>query len=581
MWLLVALAFLIAAAPAQAQERTVARNGEFTLHARESGDRLCMTLRRERRYQGEECGRIPRSPHRPLTLTPYVGFNNYAAAVAPAVRTAESVSSSGKRKRYRTFAARGFSARFVIVPAPPPAQFVRYYGADGVLLGMVGGPAGYIDIDENSTPVFGDEEPGVRAHTEVRIAPTPDQPDRIRTLACIDVRGSGGGTDFCDDAAANGLAVMGSCSGPDLVGALVAPDVTSVRVTLGSGAHVDLPAAALPPAFGGRRALGATLPAGEAVRQAVALDAAGNGVARVIVSNAPGGQPCGETDQGNDWFTGPLVPLAPPPGAVAVAGPLVVADQGETLCAALGALPPRTCPPPPVDSDRPRLLRAGVDVAGVLSADAARVTLQLDRGADVTVDTTAGPAYTGRWAGKLRFFAARVDDAREVTRAVVRDAGGTIIGVSTRGIPRRELRRTVLAEQAGQALQLLRREGDQPCLTAFSPDLPDAPRFCRDPNPGTPIDGPVYAYRGAVAVSCSPRQAVAYGPLPKGLAPPSILLAGDRTVRSRRIALRGDDAWVAFLPDAPVRGLASGKRSVPLNLPPASAQCGYMISRAF
>ena len=43
------------------------------------------------------------------------------------------------------------------------------------------------------------------------------------------------------------------------------------------------------------------------------------------------------------------------------------------------------CPPPPVDSDDPRLLRQGESVAGALSRDAARITLQLDRGQDVTV----------------------------------------------------------------------------------------------------------------------------------------------------------------------------------------------------
>jgi len=38
-------------APAQAA-RTVARDGPFTLRARERGDRLCMTLLRKGRYQG-------------------------------------------------------------------------------------------------------------------------------------------------------------------------------------------------------------------------------------------------------------------------------------------------------------------------------------------------------------------------------------------------------------------------------------------------------------------------------------------------------------------------------------------------
>jgi hypothetical protein len=60
-----------------------------------------------------------------------------------------------------------------------------------------------------------------------------------------------------------------------------------------------------------------------------------------------------------------------------------------------------------------------------------------------------------------------------------------------------------------------------------------------------------------------------------------VRLAGGRTVRSRRIRLRGEDAWVAFLPDARVREMRSGRVGVALALPPAAAQCGYSIRRAF
>ena len=57
--LLVAVVVLLAwAAPAQAKETTVAKYRGFTLHAEERGNQVCMTLRRERRYQGTQCGRI-------------------------------------------------------------------------------------------------------------------------------------------------------------------------------------------------------------------------------------------------------------------------------------------------------------------------------------------------------------------------------------------------------------------------------------------------------------------------------------------------------------------------------------------
>jgi hypothetical protein len=565
--------------------RTVARSGEFELRARERSGRLCMTLRREGRYQGQVCGRIPRSPHRPLTMFPDVGWNNYAAAVPRSVRTAETESRRGRRARHRTFAARGFSARFVLIPAPPSAVFVRFYGADGTLLGVDPGPAGYIDLDADRTPILGEPGEDVQAHTEALLAPTPDQADRLRTLACVEVTNGSGGSGFCDDESENGLVVMGACDGPDLVGGIFAAGVASVRLILGSGAEFTVPARELPAAFGGRRAIGAPLPSGEAVREAAALDAAGQGLARTVVGTAPGGQPCPGEDQGNDRFSGHLVPASPPEGAVAVASSggesLLVAEQGETLCVALGELSARICPPPPVDSDRPRLMRRGETVAGALSRDAERITLQLDRGDDMTVRTTDGAAYTGRWAGDLRFFAARLDAGRDVTGAVVRNAGGTIIGISKRGIPRPKVRRTVLARRGDQGLHLVRRGGDQPCLTAFATDLPPAPRFCTDLDPGTPIDGPFLPYQGAVTVACTPRRAMAYGRFPDRLPAPRVVLEGDRTIRSRTISLRGEDAWVAFLPDAPVHGLRSGEHRVPLRLPPASRQCGYSAVRSF
>src|SRR3954451_2363814 len=213
MWrgALVAMLALVWCAPAHAAAKTVARTGEFTLQAQEKGGRVCITLRRNRHYQGDQCGRIPRSAQRPVRMFPYVGFDNYAAAVPASVTSAETESRSGKRARHRTFAARGFAERFVLIPAPPTAVFVRFYGADGTLLGIDGGPAGYIDITANKTPVFGVHDEGVEAHTELRLAPTPDQADRLRTLACADVFNRTRGGSVCDFESDNALLLLGSC----------------------------------------------------------------------------------------------------------------------------------------------------------------------------------------------------------------------------------------------------------------------------------------------------------------------------------------------------------------------------------
>jgi hypothetical protein len=65
--LLAALLVLGACAPAEAAT-TVAREGDVELRAFERGGRLCMSLRRSGDYRGQACGRIPRSPHRPVHM---------------------------------------------------------------------------------------------------------------------------------------------------------------------------------------------------------------------------------------------------------------------------------------------------------------------------------------------------------------------------------------------------------------------------------------------------------------------------------------------------------------------------------
>jgi hypothetical protein len=179
--------------------------------------------------------------------------------------------------------------------------------------------------------------------------------------------------------------------------------------------------------------------------------------------------------------------------------------------------------------------------------------------------------YEGRWAGRVRFFAAAVGARRDVTRVVVRNARGRIIGVG-RGRPAVRVRRTVLA---GRAVQIVRRTGDRPCLTA----LVAAP--CIGPVTGRLIDGPYLPYRAAVVVTCAPRRTLVYGRAPDELAPPRVLLTGGGSVRTRRIPLPREDGWSALLPDAGVRALRSGERRVALALPPASAQCGYIARRGF
>lgn len=565
---LVVLVALVLCAPAQAAT-TVARNGAFTLDARQTGGRICVALRHSGHLQGARCGRIPRSPQRALSVNPNFGYA-YAAAVPRSVRVAEAESTKGLRRRHRTVAARGFAARFVLIPPSP--KFVRFYGPSRRLLGIDPGPIGYIGVGDE-TPVVD----GVTASTEPRLAPTPADPDRLRTLACANLVGDLSGNGICDDSADNALVLLDECEAPTLAGGVIAPGASGVRFTLGSGAQVTLGALAGPSEFGGRLLFGGKLPVGEAVRTAEALDGSGAVIARVAVGSPPGGQPC--VDEADDGFTGALIPSARGAvAAVASAGgvSLLAADQGDRLCVGLSTLPAGICRPAPVDSDRPHLLRRGTTVAGVLSGDAARIRLRLERGAPVTVGTTPGSAYGGHWAGHLRFFAATVPARRQVVGAVVRNRHGHVIGVSNVGVPRPAVHRRMLAAQGGVGIALVRRQGGPDCVTAF----PAAVRYCTSPNPGVPIDSAPLPYSAAVTVPCAPRAAMAYGRIPDRLTPPRVVLDGT-TVAARRIRLRGDDAWVAFLPDAHVTGLAAGKRRAPLDLPPASAQCGYTVTRSF
>ena len=442
-------------------------------------------------------------------------------------------------------------------------------------------------MDDNEARILGEPGDDVTVHTEPQIAPTPDQADRLRTLACADATNGNSGSGDCDEEAENVRHGARACNEPDLVAGSSPQASSACGSRWATGAMLDFASRELPPAFGGRRVFAGPVPGREAIRAAAALDASGAVVARRTLGTPPGGQCPGE-DQGNDNAGGDMRPTAAPHGAVPVATAagesLVAADRGETLCVAFGALRARLCPPPPVDSDRPRLLRRGGAVGGVLSRDADRITLRLDRGGPVTLATTAGPAYTGRWAGKVRFFAAAVDPAREVTGAVVRNAAGAVIGVSERGIVRRRRTAAWSAERDGRGVAIVRRTGEQPCLTPFAADLPPARGFCFDPDPGTPIHGPFHRYRGSVIVPCAPRLAFASAACPTTAARPEVLLAGGRSVRARRLTFPGDDGWVAFLPDAGVRGLKGG-RACRLRLPPppssaATALQGVLTERA-
>ena len=125
---LVVLVALVLCAPAQAAT-TVARNGAFTLDARQTGGRICVALRHSGHLQGARCGRIPRSPQRALSVNPNFGYA-YAAAVPRSVCVAEAESTKGVASaRSAPSAAEAFAARFVLILLSRVVRLLRAVAA--------------------------------------------------------------------------------------------------------------------------------------------------------------------------------------------------------------------------------------------------------------------------------------------------------------------------------------------------------------------------------------------------------------------------------------------------------------------
>ena len=99
----------------------------------------------------------------------------------------------------------------------------------------------------------------------------------------------------------------------------------------------------------------------------------------------------------------------------------------------------------------------------------------------------------GSLGGKVRFLAAPVPAGRKVTRVIVRNAAGAVIGIGEdHGAS------VTRSARLADGLELVRNV-DGPAVRDR-----DASRhrrvYCTDPNPGTQIDGPYLPYSGAVVV---------------------------------------------------------------------------------
>lgn len=586
---------LLLAAPAQGA--VVARDGDTVLRAQRNGDELCLSLKGTADFASRSCEPAPLSAFQPLFVSAFDGETPIAAAVPSRAREVEV-----EGRRTPTVAAAGFRERFFIVDAAEPAALLRFYDESGALIAAA-------RYDE---PRFGGGQRVVLRRAGVRISarrdfelrPDPLRVDRTVPSTCLTIRLEGS-IGYCvtgRDLPALSLDVNRGCA-PDapVISGTVAPAVRRVELLLGSGRRIRLNTRPLPESFGDpARLVADRLPRGEAVRSARGIAADGTPLGRSPLRSAPGGLRC-ENGRGVSSLTafgfgGGGHQGAQGDGAVVrtAAGHRLHAGDGQaadTICVAFDR-PRAGCLPAPVDSTFFTLARAGNAVGGVLAGDVATVTLELDRGRPLTVATTAGPAYAGRFAGRLRFLAAKVPRGRLVERAVARDADGRRLG---RGFVFGAFTNEVVA-RIPPALTVRRLGG--------GPEGSVRVGHCVRPNAARGLAAFLACRdrRDAVAVayaSCAPRRLLLFGYLPRGVRAVDVEL-GDRSRVAARVVRLGPEAgggrvWT-YVPDrdAAIRAVVYSdrpprpfprierpERRQPFVLPPVAGQCGYDASDGF
>ena len=210
-------------------------------------------------------------------------------------------------------------------------------------------------------------------------------------------------------------------------------------------------------------------------------------------------------------------------------------------------------------------------VAGVLSGDAARIRLRLDRARRRTVGTTPGSAYGGQWAGTA-LLRSTVPARRQVVGLWCvlprpRHRRERCRRAASRGPPaeagRAGRRRDRARAPAGRAGASARRHSRRPSATAPA----------RSGRADRQRAASVQRRRNR---SRAPARRWPDGRIPNRLTPPRVVLDGT-TVAARRIRLRGDDAWVAFLPDA--HGHGTGCRQAPRAARPPPGERAVRLHR--
>jgi hypothetical protein len=567
------IAFLALAAPAAAEGgRIVASSGDYDLYARHGkGSKICISVLGPDEYQSEgECA-TPTSPFHPVRVFSYRRSAPLGMAVPESVARVTAGDASAD-----AIAVDGFPrARFVLLAGAAPSALVRFQDASGALIGAAR-PEFAFRASRGET-VFRARDARIGLRRDFELEPTPLQLDRTVAETCLYVVVSRAGTDDCTldrDLGSFDVDVIDGCApAQGVLYGIVGPRVHRVEAVLGSGRRLRVRTAAL--AAGPARLLAVSLPRGEAVRSVRALGAPG----RERIGAPPAGFPCADDDQTSTLYSyaedgfGRSGKALTAPVTVAQAGgrSLRVADgrRHTELCSGLGRL---SCAVPPVDSYYASLDRSGRIASGVLARDVARVDLTLSSGLILQAPTTDGAAYTGRFAGKVRFLAVELPAGVAVKRAVARGQDGRALGpLFADDFHEHRTRRPVEPD-----LKLVRGrfefDGGVRTFACLQPRHPQAPSV----EQGICDYSPLITTRAVVR--CSTRRAIVYGRLWSG-ASVRLLLADGSTLRPRVRRFPGiGRVWTAVLPrTVGLRALRyrNGPGRRPFRIPPAARQCGY------
>jgi hypothetical protein len=608
----IALAFFSLAASADAA--TVARLGEVTFEITDGKDgELCSALSSGDGNRSGTCGTAPLGRMDAEMLPFATRSASYLGGAVPAgTAQVELEYTDGKRVRGRVTTGPEYTGRqagklvFFLIDVTGAVGttedrpvLLRRFDEAGTLVGAAGGRA--------DTPIAGPVRllrragATVNAHAERHFAPTPLQLDRTDRSICIGVERATGGGGTCTDPHpfTPKLLVEASqrCGSATILAGFAAPDVTRVDAVLGSGRTVTIRTRELPELGTPLRAVAGVLPRTQAVREAIALDAAGKEIGRQPLGAPPSGRRCaGRNGTSTSVGTGGFdlfdedFAAAPPDGQQVVLedgdAQLLARDEGDYLCVDVARLAAdkRDCAIPPVEDDFPTILRhataARTAAGGLVPAGGARVTVEFDGAQPVEAAIGEG-GYTGTYRGHVRFYLARLAGRHRVTAVRTYDAAGALLtsfpgpdftGFAQPATLRRGPGYRLFGGRFDFEVKFPGRPADRTQGGCVGLDVDDLPELCE----------PLGDFEGHFGwISCKTRRGVLVGRITRNRRGVRLTTAGGQVLRSRTVTVPkrygGGRVWVLEIPRTArvTRFAFTGGKARAYDLPAPRSQCGY------